>query len=160
MDNWRLHFEHEESVAANDLISLGITVEFEGQKMKDILDIDGLFMMIESEGFIPLFTCSCGSFGCGGYYINVSHNIDGLILNNKYKPVNNPTENDLFEIFQNDLSWEDLYFIASEVYEYISDLVEKHPGYGVCSGTYGENLISKLIQYEELLDILRSRYDE
>jgi hypothetical protein len=128
--------------------------------MKDILDVDALFSTIESEGYIPLFTCSCGSFGCGGYYINISHTTDGLLLRNKYKPVNNPTEGDLIDTFENDLSWEDLYFIASEVYEYMCDLVKKYPGYSLCTGAYGENLVQRLNHYEELLGILRGRYDE
>lgn len=159
MNNWKLTYNHEESVASNNLISLYIEVEFEGQKMKDILDADSLFSMIESDGFIPLFTCRCGFFGCGGCYVKITHTPKGIVLNNTYKPVDNPTEKDLVNTFQSDLTWEDLYFIASDVYEYICGLVEKYPVYGICCGTYDANLVPRLHRYKELLEVLGGRYN-
>lgn len=90
----KLSFHHEESVAANNLISLFVEVELGNNKLDDILDIEGLFSSINYQGFQPLFTCSCGHFGCGGYHVKVSHSPNGIQLKNKYKHVMQPTELD------------------------------------------------------------------
>jgi hypothetical protein len=160
MFNWKLNFKHEESVASSELVSLFIEAEFEKSKMQEILNIDGVFSAIGKQGLIPLFTCSCGSFSCGGYYVKVSHLDEGISLRGRYKPVDNPAETDIIESFEYELSWEDLYIIASEVYDKLIKLKELYPGYDVCSGTFGEGVLNKINSYGLLLKELRSKYDD
>ena len=160
MNNWKLTFDHEESPAAEKLISIFIEVEFEKNKMKDILNIDGLFSAVQKQGFQPLFTCSCGTFGCGGYYINVSHSDNEIVFRNIYKPVEEPNEAYLIEAFECALSWEDLYFIVSEVYEKLVWISGQYQNYDVCSGTYGPGLMNRLSSYGELVREVRSRYED
>ena len=161
MYSWKVSFSSEESPASNNLVSLFTKVEFEKELMPDIVDIDVLFSMAKGdEGYIPLFTCVCGSFGCGGYYIKVKHIDEGLILQNSYHPVNNPSEDKLITPFEHEISWEDLYFILSEVIEYCLHLKKKYPNCGICSGTYGLNIVGNLDQYAALLQDVRLRYEE
>lgn len=160
MLSWKLSFTDEESPAGDNLISLFIEVEFEKKRMRDILNIDGLFAAIKSEGYKPLFTCSCGVFSCGGYYVFVTHLADGATLKNAYKPVNEPREQNLIEQFEYELSWKDFYFIASEVYERLCDLKSQYPKREICAGTFGPDLSNRLSEYGELLKQLRSRYEE
>jgi len=160
MFHWKLNFEHEESVASDKLISLFIVVEFERRKMKYPLDINGLFSAAQHEGFQPIFTCSCGTFGCGGYYMNVSHSENGIVLRNFYKSVDAPTEADLIEDIEYELSWEDLYFMISEVYKKLAWLTKQYPEYDVCSGTFGPGVLGNMERYELVMKEVRGKYEE
>lgn len=157
MAEWKLSFNYEESPADSKLISLFTEVEFEDVKMKGILDCDVLFLAIQESGLLPLFTCSCGTFFCGGYYVEVLHINDGLILRNTYKPVQNPTDSDILEVFEYELSWEDLYIIASEVYYKLIEIKDNYPGCEICFGTFGEGILNKIDGYGVLLNELRNK---
>lgn len=160
MYSWKLSFKDEESPAGDNLISLFIEVEFEEKIMQDILNVDGLFEAIKCEGFQPLFTCLCGDFSCGGYYVHVTHFADGAILQNAYKAIGEPREDDMIQQFEYELTWEDFYLIASEVYGRLCDLKNIYPNCEICVGTFGPDLSNRLSEYEELLKQLRSRYAE
>ena len=151
MLNWKLSFEHNESVAADKLISLFVEVEFEGHKMKDILNIEGLFSVFREQGYIPMFTCACGTFWCGGYYVKIEHLADGIVLKNGYKPVEKPTENDVIQRFEYTLTWENLFIIANEILNKLIWLKHTYPDYDVCSGTFGEGLLNRLDNYAAFL---------
>lgn len=160
MLNWSINFEHGESPAASDLISIFIIVEFENIEMKDIINIDGLFNIVDNAGYQPLFTCNCGDFGCGGYYVKVLHKDDGVRIINSYDPRVNPSEESLRDNFEFEISWEDLYIISSSVYDYLIEIKEKYPHCDLCSGTFSERLVGSLDKYKNILELLRSRYEE
>lgn len=160
MFHWELVFNHEESVASDNLISLFIVVEWEKRKMKYPLDINGLFSAAQYEGYQPIFTCSCGTFGCGGYYMSVSHLEKGITFRNLYKPVDAPTEADLIEALEYELSWEDLYFMISEVYEKLAWLTEQYPDYDVCSGTFGPGVLGNMGRYELIMKEVQGKYED
>lgn len=46
---------------------------------------DEVFVVIEffnslsQQGQLPMYTCSCGIFGCGGFYVHVSYKDQGVI---------------------------------------------------------------------------------
>lgn len=158
MFNWKFSFEYSESSADSNLMSIFIDVKFEDTKMKDILDIEGFFNSILEEGYQSLFTCSCGNFGCGGYYVKVIHGEHGIRLVNSYKPNDFPSEKDKIDSFEFNISWEDLYIMASSVLEYMNDIRCKNPGFDLCSGTYGPKLAYRLDEYELVLKSLRNKY--
>jgi hypothetical protein len=54
-----------------------------GQELPDVHDIDVFFEALTNSGPLPLFTCTCGVFGCGGYYIGVAHGADAWIWRNR-----------------------------------------------------------------------------
>jgi hypothetical protein len=159
MFNWKVHFDHEESPGDSKLMSIFIEVEFDDVQMKDILDIDGLFTSIVEDGFQPLFTCACGSFSCGGYYVKIVRELDGIRMINSYKPKDIPSESDLMDTFDFKMSWEDLYILSSSVYENILEVKENNPEYDFCSGSYGIRLKDNLDKYESILKCLRNRYE-
>jgi len=160
MFNWKFHFEHSESPGDSRLMSIFIKVKFEDKQMKDILNIEGLFTSIVEDGFQPLFTCDCGNFGCGGYYVKFIHEEYGIRLINSYKPESIPSEENLMDTFEFEISWEDLYIMSSSVFDYICDIKEKNPEYDLCTGSYGPRLVTRLEEYELILESLRNRYDD
>lgn len=160
MHSWKLSFNYEESVAASELISLFIEVEIKEVKMEDILDVDVLFLAIQEQGYLPLFTCSCGNFSCGGYYVKVSHLDGGICFSNRYKPVDNPSEVDLIEPFECELPWKELYFVASEIYDKLIEISKSYPGYEIGCGAFGEDVVNKIERYEVLLKELQSRFND
>ncbi|WP_052714227.1 hypothetical protein [Paenibacillus dauci] len=44
----------------------------------EILVIDEFFDSLLRPGKYPLFTCTCGIFGCGGYYVEVIHDTHSI----------------------------------------------------------------------------------
>ena len=160
MHSWKLSFNYEESVAASELISLFIEVEIKEVKMEDILDVDVLFLAIQEQGCLPLFTCSCGNFSCGGYYLKVLHQESGIIFSDRYKPVDNPSEEDLIEPFECELSWKELYLVANEVYDKLIEISKSYPGYEIGCGAFGEDVFNKIERYKLLLNELQSSFND
>ena len=154
MKSWNLDFSSDESPAGNNLIAICVKVTLENMNMPDILEIDGLFEAIQSEGKKPVFTCGCGNFGCGGYYIEVIHTQDGVRLINGYEPLNQDILKHKFEKY---LSWKDIYMILDEVLAYLSELGKKHRGYEFCSGTYGPNLLEEIDSYYCVLESVKNK---
>jgi hypothetical protein len=52
---------------------------------------DIFFETLINQGKFPLFTCTCGIFGCGGYYVDVIYNQDGVIWLTEQSPFNDKT---------------------------------------------------------------------
>lgn len=157
MDNWSIKYSHDESPAGNKLISIYIKLIFDGVEMADIVDIDGWYEAVLSEGKKPLFTCGCGNFGCGGYFMEVSHSAQGVRLKNKYHPLD---ENDLIEALDFEISWEDIFLIYTEIVDYLVEIRDRYPEYELCIGTYSDNLVIKIEKYQRIYEYLRRNYDE
>lgn len=82
---------------------------------------------------------------------------NGIQLKNKYKPVMQPTEHDLLETFEYELTWEDFYIVVSDVYEKLILLKGKYPGYDVCSGTFGPDIMRNIETYRLLVKEVKGR---
>ena len=155
MDSWKLKFNHGKSPAGDNLVAIFIKATFEGNEMPFIFNIDGWDEAIESNGKKPMFTCECGNFGCGGYFIDVNHTAEGMKLINSYNPLE---QSQLIEGFEYYITWEDVYLIFKEVVDYIEEISNKYKGYQVCIGTYGANLLNKINKYYRTIDKLKIRY--
>lgn len=46
---------------------------------EEVFVITEFFNSLTDEGKFPMFTCSCGIFGCGGFYIDVRHKTESVI---------------------------------------------------------------------------------
>jgi len=158
MFTWKLIPNYEESPAAENMLSLYFEIEFHQKKMPDIIDIDELFSIVSEDGYIPVFTCSCGSFGCGGYYIRIFKKDKGLVLKNSYRPVENPAERDIISTFQYEISWKELYALLREVYEKCREVRNAFPACGMCSGAYGKDISKQMNQYELVLEEVEKKY--
>ncbi|MBP2654661.1 MAG: hypothetical protein H6Q73_2230 [Firmicutes bacterium] len=137
-----VNITHEESPAGG--ISVFVDVYFGERKMQDILDVAVFFQAIVKSGRYPLFTCGCGCFGCGGYYVDVECTDKDWILRNKYHPL----EKSLLENFEYHVSWEQVHNVAAQIKGYIMQLIQKNPGTMLMSGTIGEVDLSNFFTEE------------
>ncbi len=158
VNQFKLEFDYNESPASNNAISVFISVEFDQIKMKDILDIDEFFHSIETKGIIPLFTCDCGVFGCGGYYVEVISEDEGLIFKNSYKPFEKPESNAILENFEFHVSWEDVIFLGNQIIDVLEEIKGKWPEHIIFSGTLGVvNLSERSNVYKNILIGLKAK---
>lgn len=57
----------------------------------EVFVVEEFFKSLLNPGRYPLFTCSCGVFGCGGYYVEVVHETEGIIWLTEQSPFNDHT---------------------------------------------------------------------
>lgn len=70
-----------------------ILLYINGSKLDEdeVFEVDEFFKSILNPGIYPLFTCTCGIFDCGGYYVEVIHEIEGVIWLTEQSPFNDRT---------------------------------------------------------------------
>ena len=137
--NWlTINITHEESELG--VISIYAEVFVDRERWADYLDIEVFFEALENSGHHPLFTCGCGVFGCGGYYVDVECAENEWIWRNKY----DPQGDEVIAEFEYRFSWRYVYEVATKVRDYIRDLLKHNPGAkfrtGV-SGTFDVNVV-------------------
>lgn len=115
---------------------IGIFVELYvgDSKMDDILDIAVFFQAIKDGGRYPLFTCICGCFGCGGYYVDIECTDDAWIMKNKFHPHNKEV---LVEEFEYHFPWARVYMVATQIKDHLLRIIEKHPRTLLATGESG-----------------------
>lgn len=52
----------------------------------EVFVIDEFFNSLAKQGEVPMYTCSCGNFECGGFYINVMYKKDIVIWKTEQLP--------------------------------------------------------------------------
>src|SRR5918911_3209724 len=91
MDQLTVTFAPAEGVGYNEpTLGLYASAVVNGQELPEVLDIDVFFEALAGTGVLPLFTCTCGVFGCGGYYIGVARTAEAWIWRNRYAPDDAP----------------------------------------------------------------------
>ncbi len=125
--------------------ALFIQVSINDNNLPGILDVERFFAIKQQDGLVPLFTCGCGDFGCGGYYVNVSCADTALILHNGYHRFNRSLE---FE-FEYHLDWQQVRDTAEEILSYLQKIQERNPLAYVTRGHIGENLLDHLPHYRK-----------
>ena len=127
--------------------ALFIQVHINGNDLPEILDIETFFAIKQQDGLVPLFTCGCGDFGCGGYYVNVSCTDAALILHNGYHRFHRSLELE----FEYHLDWQQVKGIAEQILTHLEKLHERNPQAYVTMGHTGENLLDHLPDYRKSL---------
>jgi hypothetical protein len=156
MATFALKYEYEESIANNQAIGLYITVWFHDTQMKYILDVDEFFKAMETPGISPLFTCSCGGFGCGGYFVKVIHDQTGVIFKNSYKPEGTLDDSNLIDRFEFAVPWGDIKRMSEKILEIIAEIISKWPGYLIFSGSYSDlDLTGWITDYQRIMGKLK-----
>ncbi|MHB8597250.1 MAG: hypothetical protein ACYDER_10605 [Ktedonobacteraceae bacterium] len=110
-----------------------------------IFNVEAFFAIKESKGLVPLFTCGCGIFGCGGYFVNISCTDTALILQNSYHRFNRSLQAE----FEYHLDWQQVSNIAQEIFSYLQKLYERNPQAYVTTGYGGENLLNHLPDFRK-----------
>lgn len=118
------------------------------KRMPDILDVAIFFQALEHSGRYPLFTCECGCFGCGGYYVEVECTKQEWILRNTYHPL----EKRLLERFEYHVVWKQVYQAARQIKNYVAQVAKTHPGLAIMSGA-----VSELDLKEYLADAVKQK---
>jgi hypothetical protein len=141
MDRIKIIIEQEQV----DDGALFIQVRINDHDLPRILNVEAFFVIKESNGLVPLFTCGCGIFGCGGYYVNVSCTDTALILQNSYHRFNRSLQS----AFEYHLDWQQVSTIAQEILIYLQKLQERNPHAYVTTGYGGENLLNRLPDFRK-----------
>ncbi len=141
MDRIKIAIEQEQV----DNSALFIQVLINDNDLPGILNIEAFFVIKESNGLVPLFTCGCGDFDCDGSYVNISCTDTELILQNSYHRFNRSLQS----AFEYHLDWQQVSTIAQEIFIYLQKLHERNPQAYVTTGYGGENLLNRLPGYRK-----------
>lgn len=120
-----------------------VSVYINGHDMPKILDVETFFAIKQHNGLAPLFTCGCGDFGCGGYYVDVSCTDTALVLHNSYHRFNHTLQSE----FEYHLDWQEVRGVAEEILVYLQKLYQRNPQAYVTTGHCGENLLLRIPDY-------------
>jgi len=157
MDELHVALTHEESPASNDGIGVSATLMLNYAPLPYVLDINQFFEAVVliswSPVRLPLFTCTCGVFGCGGYYVDVECTTQAWVLRNRYHP---DTE-ELLEEMEYWLSWRQVHEVADELVTVLRAVHAHRPTAQLTSGAHGQNLVAKMEAYNTCVGRLMSR---
>ncbi|MBV9689605.1 MAG: hypothetical protein JO202_07825 [Ktedonobacteraceae bacterium] len=122
-----------------------IEVLINGNEMPKVLDVETFFAIKQLNGLVPLFTCGCGEFGCGGYYVDVSCTDSALILRNSYHRLNRSLQSE----FEYHLDWQQVRGIAQEILTYLEKMRERDPQAYVRTCEGGNNLLDLIPEFRK-----------
>ncbi|HCI81357.1 MAG TPA: hypothetical protein DHW02_16890 [Ktedonobacter sp.] len=128
-----------------DSSAISIQVNINGENLPEILNVEEFFALKEHDGLVPLFTCVCGDFGCGGYYVDVACTDTDLILRNSYHRFNRSLQS----TFEYHLDWQQVKGVAEEIIAYLQKIQELNPQAFVTNGYVGGNLLARLPDYRK-----------
>lgn len=96
---------------------------------EEVFVIEQFFESLLHGGDFPMFTCTCGIFGCGGYFVNVAHTTKGIT----WKMENIP-----LKLLQNEkpptkfhFTWEVITTAAQQLLSLLEDLRNIHIEHGL-----------------------------
>lgn len=127
--------------------TISVSLEINNKKIGDQLDIHELFSRLDQTGKLPLFTCTCGVFGCGGHFIEVYYKDSKIKLKNLYPAI------DLFnEGLKTELNYEfsiEIWInLLGNIIEIIEFLVQSLELKTLIVGVTGINLVENLNTYK------------
>jgi hypothetical protein len=140
-----------------------VTASVNGTTLPDVLDVDEFFKSLSidllptrrsgkrsrlpSAQRYPLFNCTCGVFGCGGYYVDVIIRTDGLIWENIYATLDKHQEP--FARWRYVFSWDNIREISGELIAAIHGAQAQSPSGEVRYGDTGVEVTERLPFYLE-----------
>ncbi len=150
MDQLAVTIAPAEGVGDNEpTLGLYATAGVNGQDLPEVLDIDAFFEALTGSGPLPLFTCTCGAFGCGGYYIGVAHGEDAWIWRNRYPPEDDPNPAHVTEVGELRFAWTEVRAVATDLLATLHTLQRDKPGVRLMAASTGIDLRDRLGHYEE-----------
>ncbi|MOA09204.1 hypothetical protein D3C78_1290180 [compost metagenome] len=91
-----------------------ILLYINGSKLDEdeVFVVEEFFKSILNPGIYPLFTCTCGIFGCGGYYVEVIHEFESVIWLTEQSPFDDRTVKSSNKFI---FSWEQILNFSEEL---------------------------------------------
>ena len=150
MDQLTVTFAPAEGVGYNEpTLGLYASAVVNGQELPEVLDIDVFFEALAGTGVLPLFTCTCGVFGCGGYYIGVVCTAEAWIWRNRYAPDDAPNPAHVIEVGELRFAWPEVRSVATDLLATLHTLQREKPGVRLMAASTGIDLRDRLDHYEE-----------
>jgi len=139
-----------------------------GEPLSDVLDVDEFFKSVAPLDSLvatqnkksskarlapiterlPLFNCTCGFFGCGGYYVDVTVTTTALLWESTFIHTSSqPPRRFTF-------SWENIRTVSEAVIYGIINAMSQYPKTEIGSGVMSGDLAKKLPLYRQQLDNL------
>jgi hypothetical protein len=119
-----LRFAHKAQVKAAESIPLVVTLRVEQKIFADALDISEFLKSLTETGLRPLFTCkNCGTFGCGGYYVEIEHSEEYYIINGSYQYLR-PHES--IDTTRYDIPWWQMQKLVKQLRDAIASIPHHH----------------------------------
>lgn len=122
-----------------------VTAAVNGRSLPDWLDVDEFFNALGRSGRLPIFNCSCGVLGCGGYFVDVQSAADCWVWANRYsgewasiKP---------FDECRFVFPWRNVREAAGLLLAMLYTITAQRPGEPVYSATTGLDLAERLPYY-------------
>ncbi|WP_105620110.1 hypothetical protein [Vallitalea okinawensis] len=149
-----IKIKYDDSPASNTTNVILIQVTVDNRIFEDILDIHEFFKSLLIEGVYEYFTCSCGVFGCGGFYTKIEHTDDSYVLKNLYTPEEEFSEEDILESFVSQINWENIISVAEVIIDSLTEYFKNNIGVDLSVGVVG-----KLINNDTVMRF-KDSYDE
>jgi hypothetical protein len=128
-------------------IGLWATAVVNGCALPEILDVDTFFQALTASGLLPLFTCDCGVFGCGGYYVGVTSTEVSWTWRARYAPEDAPNPEHLVDEGEYCFAWAEVRAAAMGLLATLHELKRDKPGVRLMVAETGINLASRLEAY-------------
>ena len=129
-----------------------VTALVNGRTLPEWLDVDAFFGALAKDGRLPVFNCSCGVLGCGGYFVDVQITPDAWIWTNRYH--SEYASAAPFARCRFAFPWENVREVAGRLLATLRTITAGHPGEPVHSATTGPDLAERLPFYVEKYDAL------
>jgi hypothetical protein len=126
VDDLSLEFEPLDRLAEGKF-DRRIRIVINGEQLPEVFAPCAMLRAIVQSGRYPLFTCTCGIFGCGGYWVDVECSMDAWIWRNGYYPADEdePEEQSLLYKFEYRIPWSQVQTAIVEIRDAILTLREK-----------------------------------
>ncbi len=150
MDHLEIEVNRGKEFGPDDIL-LSIKAVINGGAWPKKLDVDVFFDALTRDGRLPLFTCGCGVFECGGYYVDVSRTRAGWTWRNRYAP-NNPEHADhatILEPIEVHFSWANVRAAAGTLLAALQTLRHDTPTARLTTSISSGDLSSHLARYDE-----------
>ncbi|PNQ84095.1 hypothetical protein MF625_004348 [Paenibacillus polymyxa] len=131
------------------VIDWRIVLYINGNKLDEdeVLVEDEFLKSLICPGKYPMFTCTCGIFGCGGYYVEVSHEDDRLFWLTEQSPFK-----EQFVKTSNKFA-----FSWDHIIDFLEELIHKFDDLKSIMITHGLNFHYDVERYREIIKEIKER---
>ncbi|MDR6777014.1 MULTISPECIES: hypothetical protein [Paenibacillus] len=134
------------------VIDWRIALYINGNKLHEdeVFVEDEFLKSLICPGKYPMFTCTCGIFGCGGYYVEVSHEDDRLFWLTEQSPFK-----EQFVKTSNKFA-----FSWDQIIDFLEELIHKFDDLKSIMITYGLNFQYDVERYRGVIKTIKERANQ